>query len=128
MLSIDQNEGFFKHKRLIVAEGYYKPRPEEDNEKGDNLNFLKNTGEAVVYELLDNEGNMAYEASFDLAVYWKETLQFDKLILDYDTYSGKLNVQVILIISNSHYCSIVWYHLKCIVAKVWSRIIFFTEF
>tara|TARA_Y100001963_G_scaffold159581_1_gene263887 strand:- start:2749 stop:4887 length:2139 start_codon:yes stop_codon:yes gene_type:complete len=97
MLSIDQNEGFFKHKRLIVAEGYYKPRPEEDNEKGDNLNFLKNTGEAVVYELLDNEGNMAYEATFDLAVYWKETLQFDKLILDYDTYSGKLNVQVILI-------------------------------
>ena len=36
---------------------------------------------------------------FDLAVFWKDNLQFEKLILDYDTYNpdGSVNGQVILI-------------------------------
>ena len=39
------------------------------------------------------------EKTFDLAVFWKDNLRFEKLILDYDTYNpdGSVNAQVILI-------------------------------
>ena len=42
-------------------------------------------GQAVVYELLDENGETNPEITFDLAAYWKDNLQFEKLILDYDT-------------------------------------------
>ena len=56
-------------------------------------------GRAVVYELIGENGQIAHDKTFDLAVYLKNNIDFDKLILDYDSYNpdGSLHVDIILI-------------------------------
>ena len=65
----------------------------------DGLNYLMSRGLAVVYELIGLDGKIAIEKTFDLAVYWKDNIQFDKMILDYDNYNpdNTLNAQIILV-------------------------------
>lgn len=98
MQTIAKNDSEFEDNRLVVAEGLYRPAPNETLLPG-SVNDSLTKGHAVVYELLDNKGMNATGKTFDLAVYWKDVLQFKKMILDYDTYdpSGKLNAQIILI-------------------------------
>ena len=62
------------------------------------VNDLKRTGRAVVYQLIDKNGRTDSSKTFDLAVFWKDYLNYDKLTLDYDTYdiSGALTSQIIL--------------------------------
>jgi len=52
-----------------------------------------------VYNLIGSNGKIAIEETFDLAVYWKNNLNFEKLILDYDTYNpdGSLHACIILV-------------------------------
>ena len=89
----------FSNFRLQVIEGLYRPASGEDLDVSDGINYLMSRGQAVVYELIDETGNQATGMTFDLAVYWKNNLQFEKLILDYDNYNPdeSLNVQIILI-------------------------------
>lgn len=98
MKTISENEGQFKDYRLVVSEGLYKKFSGEQLQI-DSVNFLKSTGRAVVYELRDMFGNIAFEKTFDLAQYWKDNLQFEKMILSYDTYSpsGKIHAEIVLI-------------------------------
>lgn len=94
--------GQFADYTLEVAEGYYVPGPTE-KPTPNSINDLATKGRAVVYELISNAtGQIDLQMSFDLAVYWKDFLQYDKLILDYDTYNpdGSLNVQLILLTPN----------------------------
>ena len=94
----EDNSGDFADYRLTVAEGLYRPAPGETLDVGSTNYFMAN-GQAVVYELIDEEGNNAYEKTFDLAVYLKDNVEFDKMILDYDSYdpSGELNAQIVVI-------------------------------
>lgn len=89
----------FKDFRLQVVEGLYRPEEGEELDVSDGLNFLMSRGRAVVYELINMKGEIAIEKTFDLAVYLKDTLNFEKLILDYDNYNpdGTLNAQIIVI-------------------------------
>ncbi len=98
VLTVSKNNKEFEDFRLVVAEGLYRPEAGETLDV-DSVNYLMKDGQAVVYELIDQEGNQSPEKTFDLAVFWKENLNFQKLILDYDTYApnGELNVQLILI-------------------------------
>lgn len=91
------NNPDFNDNRLIVAEGVYKPAINESVTSG-SINDYKKTGRAIVYQLMNTAGDIDIEKSFDLAVYWKDYVDFDELILDYDTYdpSGKLSCQLIL--------------------------------
>lgn len=90
---INGNTDFFKDVRLIVAEGVYRGGPLETL-GGENLK--KNTGELVVYKVVDDRGDIDYERTFDLAEYWKDYANYNKLILEYDKWSpaGKLNAQI----------------------------------
>lgn len=90
---INGNTDFFKDIRLIVAEGVYRGGPFETL-GGENLK--KNTGELVVYKVVDEDGEIDYERTFDLAEYWKDYANYNKLILEYDKWapSGKLNAQI----------------------------------
>ena len=56
-------------------------------------------GRAVVYELIGSDGKIAFDKTFDLAVYLKNNINYDKLILNYDSYNpdGTLHVDIILI-------------------------------
>jgi hypothetical protein len=89
----------FKDFRLQVVEGLYRAEDGEELDVSDGLNFLMSRGRAVVYELINMKGEIAIEKTFDLAVYLKDTLNFEKLILDYDNYNpdGSLNAQIIVI-------------------------------
>ena len=96
--TIIRSRGEFANQRLIVVEGLYL-QGEGETLTDESINERATTGEVVVYELHNEAGQIAAENTFDLAVYWKDTLLFDQLILDYDTYdpSGELNVQIILV-------------------------------
>ena len=80
---------------IVVVEGFYKAEPGETLEI-DSLNDLMSKGRAVVYELRDRNGLTPLKATFDLAMHIKDYMNFDKMILDYDTYDGDLNAQIIL--------------------------------
>lgn len=59
---------------------------------------LRRKGQAVVYQLIDRNGKTDPQKTFDLAVYWKDYINYDKLTLDYDTYdpSGELTCQIVI--------------------------------
>lgn len=98
--SAQQNSDFNNH-RIIVAEGVYVPTLKE-NVTPESINDFKQQGRAVVYQLIGKNGKIDHRKTFDLAVYWKDYLKFDKLILDYDTYdpSDELSSQIILVMPN----------------------------
>lgn len=95
MRAIIENSDFNNH-RIIVAEGIYKPA---QYETPSGINELKQDGRAVVYQLIGKDGKIDHRKSYDLALYWKDFLKFDKLVLDYDTYdpNGELSTQIVLI-------------------------------
>jgi len=81
---------------LQVVEGFYVP---EEQLETDSLNFKMSRGQCVVYELRDRNGLIPIEKTYELAVHIKDFFNFEKMILDYDTYdpSGELNVQIIMV-------------------------------
>jgi hypothetical protein len=91
--SINGNVDFFKDIRLVVVEGVYRGGPTETI-AGENKD--KQDGKLVVYRCIDENGQIDYERTFDLAEYWKDYTQYDKLMLEYDQWApdGKLNAQV----------------------------------
>ena len=95
------NDGQFRDHRLVVVEGLYEKGPTETL-KGGSLNDLASDGRVVVYELVGNDGKIDRSTSFDLAVFWKDNFDYDKIILDYDTFDpdGSLNTQIIVVMPN----------------------------
>lgn len=83
---------------INVVEGFYKPGPNETLVI-DSLNDQMSKGRAVVYEVIDRNGQVSLRETFRLAEYVKDFYQFEKMVLDYDTYdpSEALNVQIILV-------------------------------
>lgn len=63
-----------------------------------SINDLRRTGRTIGYQLIDKNGKTDPRKSFDLAVFWKDYLDYDKLTLDYDTFdpSGELTCSIIL--------------------------------
>jgi len=94
---IGDDEGKFRDFRLVVVEGLYKAGPQEILETN-SPNWLASKGRRVVYELVDEKGNQAIEKTYELAVYLKDFLFYDKLCIDYDTYNpdGTINAQIII--------------------------------
>ena len=98
MRSVIEDEGEFDEFRLIVSEGVYKPSETETIAAG-SVNDYRTYGRAIVYELRNRKGEIAHKQTFKLAAWWKDSQQYEKMILDYDTYNvdGSLNVQIIVI-------------------------------
>ena len=99
LISSSTGTSRFSDYRLQVVEGLYRPEAGENLDISDGVNYLMSRGLAVVYELIGENGEIDVERTFELATYWKNNLQFDKLILDYDTYNpdNSINAQIILI-------------------------------
>ena len=83
--------------RFVVAEGLYKKQPDETLDP-DSLNYLATRGQVVVYEVYNRKGQIDHEKTFDLALYCKDYINYDKMILDYDSYNpdNTLNAQLII--------------------------------
>jgi len=88
----------FKNFRLVPIEGLYRAESGENLDVSDGINYLMSRGQTVVYELINNKGELAVEKTFDLAVYFKDNLNYQKMILDYDNFNpdDSLNVQIII--------------------------------
>jgi hypothetical protein len=74
----------FTNYRLVVTEGLYKKG--SDRETLDELSTLSANGQTVVYQIINDKGQADLSKTYELAVRWKDILQFDKLILSYDRY------------------------------------------
>jgi hypothetical protein len=81
-------------KWIITYPQYIGEQP-----SGNSINALKRTGRAVVYQLIDKNGKIDHQKTFDLAVFWKDYINYDKLILDYDTFdpNDELAAQIVLV-------------------------------
>lgn len=96
-------EEFAQH-RLTVSEGIYEPNPLFDasgnyiGERPSGVLEKRRTGKAVVYQLIDKNGKTDPAKTFDLAVYWKDYIDYDKLTLDYDTFdpNGDITAQIVI--------------------------------
>ena len=98
MRSIAEDDSEFDEYRLIVSEGVYKIGQQEVITPG-SVNDYRSYGRAIVYELRNRQGKIAFDQTFRLAAWWKDSQQYERMILDYDTYNrdGSLNVQIIVI-------------------------------
>lgn len=96
--TVSENRAEFSDYRLTVVEGLYKPAVGE-TPSIDSINYFMTTGQAVVYELIDNFGNNAVDKTYDLALFLKENIDYEKMILDYDIYNPNetLNAQIVMI-------------------------------
>jgi len=105
----EQNVGSELQARSIAAsfsgatwgkgkDGYVVRITNYAGEIAGGINQLRRSGRAVVYQLIDKNGKSDPRKSFDLAVFWKDYLDYDKLTLDYDTYdpNGDLTCSLIL--------------------------------
>jgi hypothetical protein len=83
------------------ADGYIARIPVYAGEKPTkgSINEYRRDGRAVVYQLIDKHGKTDPRLSFDLAVFWKDYLNYDLLGLDYDTFdpNGDLTCSIVLI-------------------------------
>ena len=100
--SIGDNTTKFAAHKLVVAEGIYKPSPEEQMTEDDtNPNYLALNGRSITFELKRNnrtDNDKTFELARYLQVFYST---YDKLILDYDTaIEGELNAQIIIQVPN----------------------------
>jgi len=99
MMQAFQNsrDKFSQNYSLSVTEGYYLPETTETLTSG-GIKDLASKGRAVVFEVMDQEGNNAPEKNFEFAVYLKDNHLFEKLILSYDTVDPNTdyNAQVVV--------------------------------
>jgi len=79
-------------------DGWIVRVPEYVGETPAGVLSLRRNGRAVVYQLVDRNGNTDPQKTFELAVYWKDYINYDKLTLDYDTFdpSGELTCQIVI--------------------------------
>lgn len=87
------SDNFIDH-RIIVSDGVYEPTPyfvdgtySGERPTSGSINEYRRTGKAIGYQIIDKKGKSDPVASFDLAVFWKDYANYDKLILDYDTFN-----------------------------------------
>jgi hypothetical protein len=93
MRIINGNTENFNDVRLIVSEGIFDLKT---GDLGDAVMTKKGDGSLVYYQVVDREGNIDLEKTFDVAEYWKDYINFGTLYLDYDIYNvdGSLTAQI----------------------------------
>ena len=98
MTGFYNNEDKFDKYNLVVTEGPYHPETTESL-TSNGLKDKATKGQVAVYEVVDQEGIMSPEKTFDVAQYWKDNFLFDELILSYDTVdpNSAYNAQIIVV-------------------------------
>ncbi|MAI05285.1 MAG: hypothetical protein CMA07_06200 [Euryarchaeota archaeon] len=93
MRIINGNTANFNDVRMVVSEGLYKLR---EGDLNDITMQKKADGRLVYYQVIDQEGKISLEKTFDVAEYLKDYIKFKALYLDYDNYNpdGSLTAQI----------------------------------
>ena len=84
MRIINGNTANFNDVRMIVSEGLYKLR---EGDLNDITMQKKANGRLVYYQIVNQEGEVDLEKTFDVAEYLKDYIKFKGLYLDYDNYN-----------------------------------------
>ena len=87
MKNILSNQNKFKNVSLKISESVYRPGPSETI-TDESINDFKLKGRAVVFDVIGNTGKSNLNSLFELAVWWKDVIYYEKLILSYDTIEG----------------------------------------
>lgn len=86
MKTITENPIHFNDVRLIVSEGVLDTT-EPTYRFADDVSLQKSKGELIYYQVIGQDGLIDFEKTFEVAEYWKDFVQFEKIILDYDEYN-----------------------------------------
>ena len=86
MKTITENPIHFNDVRLIVSEGVLDTT-EPTYRFADDISLQKSKGELIYYQVIGQNGLIDFEKTFEVAEYWKDFVQFEKIILDYDEYN-----------------------------------------
>lgn len=86
MKTITENPIHFNDVRLIVSEGVLDTT-EPTYRFADDISLQKSKGELIYYQVIGQNGQIDFEKTFEVAEYWKDFVQFEKIILDYDEYN-----------------------------------------
>ena len=86
MKTITENPIHFNDVRLIVSEGVLDTT-EPTYRFADDISEQKSKGELIYYQVIGQDGLIDFEKTFEVAEYWKDFVQFEKIILDYDEYN-----------------------------------------
>ena len=97
MKNILSNQNKFKNVSLKISESVYRPGPSETI-TNESINDLKLKGRAVVFDVIGNTGKSNLNSLFELAVWWKDVIYYEKLILSYDTIEGPLKGRIIVVL------------------------------
>lgn len=100
---VRDNSSEFDGYNLEIVEGIYTKDIYEDGSEEtltpNGLLDLRTKGQCVVYELMNEDGALDLDKTFELATWMVSNVNFDKLILDYDQYdpSDELNAQIVMV-------------------------------
>lgn len=86
-----------------VFHGLYRHEGSAETLSPGSINDLARTGRAISYQVVNRISNeVSNEKTFDTAVFLKNFMPFDKLILEYDSYNpdGSLTSYITLVIPN----------------------------
>ena len=87
----------FDNLSLAVSEGLYSTQNLDILTPGTDK-YLARSGRCIAYKLIGLDGKIDVYKTFKLAEHWSSYVQYEKLILDYDTLNpdGSLTVQIIV--------------------------------
>src|SRR6056300_1007338 len=91
----------FEQHRLIVSDGIYEPfydLPRDIKETAGGFNAERRFGRGIGYQLIDRNGKSDTSKTYELAVYWKDYIDYNELELAYDAFdpSGDLVASILL--------------------------------
>ena len=93
--TITENPIHFNDVRLIVSEGVLDTT-EPTYRFADDISEQKSKGELIYYQVIGQNGQIDFEKTFEVAEYWKDFVEYKKIILDYDEYNtdGSLTASI----------------------------------
>lgn len=91
---------------LAVLHGLYRHEGSPDTLTAGSINDLAQTGRAITYQVINKTTRQpAPERTFDVAVFLKNFMPFEKLILNYDSYNpnGNLAASITIVVPTIPY-------------------------
>lgn len=90
IISATSNVEFAQH-RIVVTEGIYEPYQEFNSdgytgERPTGFNEERRFGRGVGYQVIDRHGKNDPVKTYELAVFWKDYIDYNELELAYDTF------------------------------------------
>ena len=104
LFPLSTNPSFRSHVSGIRVNEQF-PSTDNDANGLPHIAKAKQFGKAIVYEVIGRNGKVDIEKTFEVAEFWKDNIQYDWIILEYDHFdpNGSLHAQISLVMPNIPY-------------------------